>query len=181
MSLPQLIGLPCVGCLKEIASVSAGGFCDECGNPVHRQCLVGDVPPLEGKCPKCGGDPDSSIAKEVRRERGGAAQVAASRQAPVVYPVSKTCPGCGSAKYTRERPQGWIAFAWDRVCTDCGLRYSPPTPLWAAVVFILVGVGLTGFGALGLMAGDICVALLGILGIMALIHGIRSLARSGQI
>ena len=181
MSLPQLIGLPCVSCLKEIASLSTAGFCEECGNPVHHQCRVGAVPALAGKCQKCGGDPDNGIAREVRRERGGAAQIAASRQGIVTYPVSTVCPECASEKFTRERPQGWVAFAWDRVCVDCGMRYSPPTPLWAAIVFIVLGVVLTGFGGLGLSAGDVCMALLGPLGILALIHGIRSLVRPGKV
>jgi hypothetical protein len=181
MSLPQLIGQDCVTCRKGIHSIAEATFCEECGNPVHVRCLERDSPPSDEKCPVCGGDPDSDIAKEVRRERGGAAQIAERRAGIVNYPVSKVCPNCKSDKYRRERPEKWVTFAWDRVCTECGMRYTPPTPMWAGVVFLVAGLLLTGLGVLGLTSGDICVGLLGLLGLGALVQAIRSLANPGKV
>jgi hypothetical protein len=37
---------------------------------VHRHCILNRISaPPAGKCPICGGDPDSDIAREVWRER----------------------------------------------------------------------------------------------------------------
>lgn len=167
MSLPQLIGLDCVTCRNRIGSVADATFCEECGNPVHMRCLERDGVPSDVKCPICGGDPDSRIAKEVRRERIAEIKGVSTPVAPPGYfPVSKICPKCDCAEYDVERPIGWVAFAWDRVCKECGTRYTPPTRLWAAVTFLVVGLALSGIGAVGLAAGDICVALLGLLGIL---------------
>ncbi|MBM3995048.1 MAG: hypothetical protein FJ303_12970 [Planctomycetes bacterium] len=67
--MPQLIGLQCVKCQKGIASVLEGFFCDGCGNPVHRKCGITDGSALADRCPLCGGDPQSVIAKEVLQAR----------------------------------------------------------------------------------------------------------------
>jgi hypothetical protein len=57
------------------------------------------------------------------------------------YPVSQECPKCHGIEFTRVRPEeGRVAFTDDRVCKSCGTRYTPPTPLWAAGLFIVVGV-----------------------------------------
>jgi hypothetical protein len=180
MSMPQLIGLPCVICQKSIASIVDGAFCDGCGNPIHHRCQSAVAQPGTEKCEQCGGDPASRIAKEVRGARQTEAHTRATG-APLSYPLSNKCPNCGSDKFTRERPQAWIAFAWDRVCSECNMRYTPPTPLWAAFVFIGVGLLLLGFGVVGLLSRDICVGLIGLLGLGALIHGVRSLANSGKV
>jgi hypothetical protein len=55
------------------------------------------------------------------------------------YPVAKTCPSCGSAAFKRVRVEKGIAFSDDRKCQECGTRYTPPTPAWAAVLFIASG------------------------------------------
>jgi hypothetical protein len=55
------------------------------------------------------------------------------------YPESKKCPRCHGTDFKRVKPEG-IAFTDDRVCKNCGTRYTPPTPLWAAVLFIVIGV-----------------------------------------
>ena len=60
-------------------------------------------------------------------------------------PISKVCPHCGGQTYTRIAPSSSVAFAKDRVCKQCGMRYSPPTPLWAAIIFIVIGAFLTLF------------------------------------
>jgi hypothetical protein len=56
------------------------------------------------------------------------------------YPVSGKCPNCDELDFKRVRPEGVIAFTDDRVCKGCRTRYTPPTHLWAAVLFIAVGV-----------------------------------------
>jgi hypothetical protein len=56
------------------------------------------------------------------------------------YPVSKKCPQCHGMEFTRAKPERPIEFADDRVCKTCGTRYTPPTPLWAAVLFFAIGV-----------------------------------------
>jgi hypothetical protein len=192
MSLPQLVGLNCVICQKGIPSIMDGTFCDECGNPVHRKCLDGAQPGPADKCHRCGGDPASNIAKEFRQQRGRESQIKSSGGVNVVYPVSKDCPQCGSGKYTRRRPQGWVSFAWDRVCDECGNRYSPPTPLWGSVLFILTGVLLGGFGTITvlmrILTGHPCTipaglfeGFLGVIGILALIQGARGLFNPGKV
>jgi hypothetical protein len=105
------------------------------------------------------------------------------------YPISKVCPDCGGSEYRTERPTRWIAFMQDRVCESCGTRYTPPTPRWAGIVFILVGVLLAAFGLFGVVAGLArgnpaplaCEGLLGVLGLLAIFHGFRTLASPGRV
>ena len=70
-------------------------------------------------------------------------------QPPV--PLARQCPKCDGRRYRRVRPQARVAFVMDRVCLDCGARYSPPTPTWAAVVFVTAGILLAGVGLLDLL------------------------------
>ena len=110
---------------------------------------------------------------------------------PTRFPVSKVCPACGSTEFKQVRPNTWIAFSWDRVCKGCNTRYTPPTPIWAGIVFIVIGLPLLSMSAVDIfirlingqmagVAGIGCTALLGILGLLAMIHGIRSLANPGK-
>jgi uncharacterized protein (DUF983 family) len=55
------------------------------------------------------------------------------------YPISNVCPSCGHTRFQRTYPDTIIAFKSDRICLECGTRYTPATPRWAAVVFILLG------------------------------------------
>jgi hypothetical protein len=55
-------------------------------------------------------------------------------------PISRKCPKCQGIDFKRVKPERPIAFTDDRECKSCGTRYTPPTPLWAAVVFIAIGV-----------------------------------------
>ena len=182
MSLPQLIGLRCVSCLKEIASASTAGFCEECGNPVHHQCRVRDVPPLEGKCSMCAGDPQSDTAKEVRGERTAEAQQRATGRA---------CPFCGSGEVVSVPPLGMISFSKDRFCNRCRTQYTPPTPVWGSLIMIVIGgifllVSIGGFAFLvasesigprvisGVVGGSI-------LGGAMLAFGIRSIGNTNKI
>jgi hypothetical protein len=66
-----------------------------------------------------------------------------------VYPVSKVCPNCGGTEYRQVRPARWVAFVNDRVCRACQTRYSPPTPRWAALLFLVGGLLLFLGGGFG--------------------------------
>ena len=99
--------------------------------------------------------------------------------------MSLICPACGEKGYKGVRPEKFIAFSWDRVCKSCGIRYTPPTPIWAAIVFIFAGVLLAGFGAVSIVIrlasvdscgipAMACEGFLGLLGVLAIIHGIRT-------
>ncbi len=65
------------------------------------------------------------------------------------YPVAVSCPKCGCKEFRRAKVDRLVAFTDDRECTACGARYTPSTPVWAAVVFILLGVLITAVGATG--------------------------------
>jgi predicted RNA-binding Zn-ribbon protein involved in translation (DUF1610 family) len=114
-----------------------------------------------------------------------------------IRPVTRNCPKCGSASFTRVRvaPER-IAFTNDRKCKECGTRYTPPTPAWAAVVFIVLGGLISGGGLLAIaafvwtlnargdlehayMAWPLLVLVLG--GIPLLIYGIRTLTKGPSI
>jgi hypothetical protein len=89
------------------------------------------------------------------------------------------------------RPDRWIAFTWDRACKSCGTRYTPPTPTWAAVVFLVIGFLLAGLGFLSLvirfLSGNVlaipamaCEGFLAFLGILATVQGLRALIKPGK-
>ena len=101
------------------------------------------------------------------------------------YPVASHCPDCGSKDFKRVKPEGRVAFTDDRKCTACGTRYTPPTPAWAAVVFILLGILITAvgivFGFAFLIRRDdvrlrdlVYGTILTVFGLSAIIYGIRS-------
>ncbi len=56
------------------------------------------------------------------------------------------CPVCGSA---RPRPaplaDNRMVLVRDRLCPDCGARYTPAVPLWQAL--LMFPLGLIGMGA----------------------------------
>jgi hypothetical protein len=59
-----------------------------------------------------------------------------------IYPVSDKCPKCGGAASVRIKPETpHFTGQSDRACTACGARYTPPIPIWAALV--LIGLGIT--------------------------------------
>lgn len=193
MSLPQLIGLQCVACQKNIASVLEATFCADCGNPVHRKCSGSVKVESDDRCPNCGGDPDSALAVEVQREReeqARSAETAAKAALPPepavpAFPVGETCPGCGSTSFTRVPPERWVAFAKDRICNGCGMRYTPPTPVWAAIIFLVLGavfiLGSVG-NLLFAVSPRISPSIFGLLlGVAALSLGYRSLNRPGKV
>jgi hypothetical protein len=108
------------------------------------------------------------------------------------YPIASHCPQCGSASFTRVRVKQGLAFTDDRKCKDCGTRYTPPTPTWAAVVFIVLGCVLMGGSAVltvvsvrlelkhpGLFsAGNgFFLAVMFLTGLPCFVYGIRSLKK----
>jgi len=103
--------------------------------------------------------------------------------------VSKRCPSCGGSRYETKRTDRFGALALDRVCSACRTVYTPPTPAWKSL-------GLTVLGTLFLVGGPFAAlhlrplpfavetkiyAFLGLMaavpmvGIVALIHGLRLL------
>jgi hypothetical protein len=106
------------------------------------------------------------------------------------YPINETCPKCGQTTFKGVRPETFVAFANDRICLGCGTRYTPPTPPWAAIVFLIVGTGFVLFalliavegragGCMGEMAYFAGFTSLGV-GIACVIHGIRTLKNLGE-
>lgn len=92
---------------------------------------------------------------------------------------------------TLHRPERLVAFAHDRVCNSCNTRYTPPTPGWAGIVFILIGLPLAGFGVFAVIArvasgnplgipAMAVEALLAFAGLLATVQGIRALIRPGR-
>jgi hypothetical protein len=102
------------------------------------------------------------------------------------YPISATCPQCGGNEYARRKPERLVAFVSDRVCRACNTRYTPPTPAWAVVVFLLAGLAIPFLGLIvtsllvGVfsLAGLICEGLFVALGVVAFVGGIRELLNS---
>jgi len=99
------------------------------------------------------------------------------------YPISATCPQCGGTEYTCRKPRRLVAFVSDRVCRACNTRYTPPTPVWAGILFLLAGLTLPflGFFLTSLLVnpfsigGLICEGAIAALGVAAFIGGIREL------
>ena len=69
------------------------------------------------------------------------------------YPISTVCPACGSSAHRKVKPTTALAFTDDRICSACSTRYSPPTPLWARVVFGSIGLVLLLCGGALIAAG----------------------------
>ena len=61
-------------------------------------------------------------------------------------PISMMCPKCESKEYTSRKPEALVAFARDRVCKVCQVRYSPPPPVWGGIVFLISGLALPVLG-----------------------------------
>lgn len=138
--LKQVVGLKCLRCQQRIGSVLEGSFCNTCDSPVHTQCARPES--SAGLCPACGSE---ATVKPP-------APPAPPPEGPAPYPVNKDCPKCGPGEFKKRKPKRYIAFTYDRVCKSCGMRYTPPTPVWAGVLFLLVGILILGFVALSVLA-----------------------------
>lgn len=100
--------------------------------------------------------------------------------------VCNRCPQCGCPEFDAVTPNAWVAFAKDRVCQKCQTRYGPPTPRWAAIVFLLVGGLFSAAGILGLVATakagtlaalpgrGVDIAFACLVGLPCLVYGLRS-------
>ena len=185
----QLPGSICVLCNQPIESVVEGRFCEGCQGAVHVACID---PPMDqelaGRCSVCGAaqEDDDEVRREEQRNKNQRPELTAAN-----CPVSKVCPQCGHTEFKTRRPKKAMTFLYDRVCLSCGTRYSPPTPTWAAFVFIIAGLILCGISLLGLVGsmlspnagavlGLVCYGLLGVFGALGLAQGIRSLSTPGK-
>jgi len=186
--MPQLVGSLCVICRERIQDVLEGRICDGCHNAVHNRCGEPTaVQSVDERCPSCGVNLIQAkfLTQNEERER----RVRSAPQGS--YPVSNVCPKCGNAAFKKRKPDKWIAFTADRVCTACQTRYTPPTPSWAGVVFMLVGLVLAGVGFLGVIIGllrgaagvpaMLCEGSVGVIGVLAIVHGLRSLMSPGKV
>ena len=98
------------------------------------------------------------------------------------------CPKCGASAFRRVKADRLVAFADDRVCGACGARYTPPTPVWAGIAFIVCGFALPVLGLVlaGLLFGLASLPGLGcagaflVLAVVVFVGGIRELARSAN-
>jgi hypothetical protein len=62
------------------------------------------------------------------------------------------CPSCSGESSRAVDPKGAVmTFAKDRECMSCGTVWRPPCPVCAAWVSALVGAGLLGFAAWGVL------------------------------
>ena len=104
------------------------------------------------------------------------------------YPISATCPQCGGTEYTRRKPKRLVAYVNDRVCRACNTRFTPPTPVWAGILFLLAGLTLPFLGLVLTsllvhpfsIAGLVCEGVIAALGVAAFVGGIRELANSAR-
>jgi hypothetical protein len=187
-SMHQLVGSLCVICGESIQDLLEGTICEGCQNAVHNRCAKRVRAQLgEDYCHFCGADLVRATFLTRREQRERLVRKAPNRS----YPVSKVCPKCANTEYKRRKPDKWIAFTADRVCTACQTRYTPPTPTWAGVVFILVGLALAGVGFLGVIIGllrglegvpaMICEGSVGVIGVLAMVHGVKSLINQGMV
>ncbi len=108
------------------------------------------------------------------------------------YPISKVCPKCGNGEFRRRKSEEIVAFTSDRLCMKCETRYTPPTPAWAGLLFIVIGLLMAPFFGFFLFGhlinfnviafpSTMLVAIGFIVGLFALWHGIRVLIRPGRV
>src|SRR3982751_5960584 len=54
------------------------------------------------------------------------------------HPIGRICPKCGSSRHKKVDPDWQPAIINDRVCRECGTKYSPPPPaIIAPFVYVL--------------------------------------------
>lgn len=183
--MEQLVGCACAVCGERIGSILDSRFCSTCGNAVHHACArPADASARPDHCSVCGCDRSNPTARRVQFER---TQPPGAGPGGVV-PVGSVCLACGHAAFKGAASQKWVAYVHDRVCLACGTRYTPPTPAWARVAMTMVGLALLAVALVGgyfsAAAGDVIAlgleGFFGVLGALALRHGVRSLIRPGK-
>jgi hypothetical protein len=100
-------------------------------------------------------------------------------------PICRVCPNCGCAEHHPVKPRTWVYFAPDRLCVRCLTDYSPPTPVWAALAFLILGGALAAFFVPSLLFAaqrmDTCnfvsSAVLGTIGVLCAARGVGYLVR----
>jgi RNA polymerase subunit RPABC4/transcription elongation factor Spt4 len=104
-------------------------------------------------------------------------------------PISKACPNCGNSEFSRQKSKRFVAFAPDRICAQCETRYTPPTPVWAGLLFIFAAIALPvlGFVLITVVLGHpfsvlglVCEGVFVFFAIVAFFGGIRSLIESSE-
>ena len=179
----QLVGSKCVLCQERIGSVMEGEHCAQCRHPVHNKCVKPESERGgDGLCALCGSPvTQAEVVQQVKEEKKRKNRALGGN-----YPVSVICPQCGQSEFVRRRPERWIAFAADRECKQCNTRYIPPTPTWAAVIFIILGfssIGTAILRAFARISSGHQIELLGIvldvisllIGIPFIVYGFRCL------
>jgi hypothetical protein len=63
------------------------------------------------------------------------------------YPVSPSCPACGATKFKRVHDDKTPTLRAIRECKECGTRYEPPLPRWAAIAALGIGAAILLGGA----------------------------------
>jgi hypothetical protein len=136
-------------------------------------CQTRVLPSPEGQCPQCQGNVDGAPAAAKPRCAGA---------------ISRFCPACGSKEFREIRaPAVVVRFVNDRICAACGCRYRPPTPLWASVAFIVIGLLLASFMGYSAMLQlqdkpslptVVIELLLALLGVVAFVAGLSGLGAS---
>jgi hypothetical protein len=97
------------------------------------------------------------------------------------------CPRCGASAFRRVKPDRLVAFADDRVCGACAARYTPPSPVWAGIAFMMCGLALPVLGLVlsSILFGDDLFSLPGlgctgaflVLSVVVFVGGVRELFR----
>jgi hypothetical protein len=204
--MPEVAGSGCVLCRQKIDSLFDGVFCQECGGPYHHKCFNGATARAAGRCGSCGADlmVVAAESEQRRASQGGRTKTCPFCDATNAETVGRcqcgytfgqtveiatACPTCGGTTYRRTRPRRRITFVWDRICKGCKTRYAPPTPLWAAIIFALVGCLIVAEGLWHVLRSVVnespfIVLIFAInavwifLGALLLRHGVRSMFRS---
>ena len=129
-------------------------------------CKTNIFPMADRICPNCRGNLDGAPTQQ--RIPDGV--------------IARVCPNCASSEHRKIKPDTLVAFEYNRICEKCGTLYVPPTPLWASILFVIIGLVFT-LGAAWEMILHFNAAEPGlifwkgvwlILGISVLLYGIRS-------
>lgn len=182
----------CVLCGQLIVSAGEGGHCPGCQSSIHLLCHSRKTTEKNTtQCPVC-------EANLIRMASPCGEELEGQRSFPLGgnYIISRSCPRCGAKGFQPVKPDRLIAFTKDRICISCGTRYIPPTPPWAGILFVLLGLFMLGLGILmlilmilGSFGGRYKELLEGVFGVifgcgigfLALVHGLRSLFQSGKV